>query len=224
MSERPGVTEVSRGATTVNRRDFNKVLGAAAVASAGLAGAGVASAAAWSLAANVAECCSCEIPCPCNFGRPTELRCDGNRLIEIYEGNVDGADLAGIRFLVTFEMGEWTRIYIDDSLSGAQLEALDALLPLAFGGFARLARSTETVPMSVTRSSELITFTTPASAVEMKPLAGLDGGLIRIDGLPSNAFHDYVQYESVRHVHDGPERAWSHSGTNGFTSRMLASG
>ena len=102
----------------MNRRDFNKVLSVAAVAPAGLAASGIASAATWSLAANVAECCSCEIPCPCNFGRPTEQRCDGNRLIEIYEGNADGADLAGIRFLVTFEMGKWTRVYIDDSLSG----------------------------------------------------------------------------------------------------------
>ena len=66
----------------MNRRDFNKVLSVAAVAPAGLAGSGVASAATWSLAANVAECCSCEIPCPCNFGRPTEQRCDGNRLID----------------------------------------------------------------------------------------------------------------------------------------------
>ena len=60
--------------------------------------------------------------------------------------------------------------------------------------------------------------------VEMKPLAGLDGDRISINGLPSNVFHDYVQYESVRHVHKGPDREWSHSGTNGFTSRMLANG
>jgi hypothetical protein len=209
----------------MNRRDFNTMLGAAAVLPAGLTGAGAVNAqASWSLAANVAECCSCEIPCPCNFGRPTELRCDGNRLIEIDEGHVDDTDLAGIRFLVTFEMGQWTRIYVDDGLSDSQLAALDALLPRAFGGFVGLARSTETVPMTVSRTSERITFSTPASSVEMKPLVGLDGARIRIDGLPSNAFHDYVQYESVRHVHDGPDRQWSHSGTNGFTSRMLASG
>ena len=37
-------------------------------------------------------------------------------------------------------------------------------------------------------------------------------------------FHEYVQYESVQHVHTGPDRSWSHEGTNGFTSRMYASG
>jgi len=208
----------------MNRRDFGKVIGAAAIAPAGLAAAQEGgSTPEWSLKANVAECCSCEIPCPCNFGRPTDLRCDGNRLIEIYEGHVGGADLAGTRFLVTFEMGKWTRLYIDDSLSDAQNEALDAVLPLAFGGFVRGARSTERVPLSVTRTDALIIIKTPESSVEMKPLEGLNGGRISVNGLPSNVFHDYEQYESVRHVHEGPDRQWSHSGTNGFTSRMLAS-
>lgn len=209
----------------MNRREFSKALSAATVASAGLTAAeAVRAAPSWSLQANLAECCSCEIPCPCNFGRPTSLPCEGNRLIEIYEGSVEGLDLAGARFLVTFLMGKWTRIYIDDSLDDAQSGALDMVMPLAFGGFMRGSRSVERVPMTVERTSELITFSTPASSVEMKPLVGLDGGPISISGLPSNAFHDYVQYESVRHVHKGPDSEWSHSGTNGFTSRMIASG
>ena len=208
----------------MNRREFNKIIGAAAVAPAGLAAAGDARAAAWSLEANIAECCSCEIPCPCNFGRPTSLPCDGNRLVEIYEGNVGGADLAGIRFLVTFEMGKWSRIYVDEKLSGSQAEAFDAILPLAFGGFARLSRSIERAPLTVLRDGDLIGFSVPASEVEMKPLPGLGGSPISISGLPSDAFHDYIQYESVRHAHKGPDREWSHSGTNGFVSRMIASG
>lgn len=209
----------------MNRREFNMIIGAAAVAPAGLTAADAARAApAWSLEANIAECCSCEIPCPCNFGRPTSLPCDGNRLIEIYEGNVDGSDLAGIRFLVTFEMGKWSRIYVDETLSDSQADAFDAILPLAFGGFARLSRSIERAPLTVLRDGDLIRFSTPASEVEMKPLPGLDGSPISISGLPSNAFHDYIQYESVRHAHKGPDREWSHSGTNGFVSRMIASG
>jgi hypothetical protein len=207
----------------MNRRDFNLLLGVAAVAPARLANADEP-AAAWSLSATIAECCSCAIPCPCNFGRPTDQRCDGNRLIEIDEGHVGGDDLAGIRFLVTFEMGQWTRIYIDDSLDDVQMARLDRILPLAFGGFVRLSRTVETVPMTVERNAELIRISTPESEVEMKPLVGLDGGPISISGLPSNTFHDYIQYESVRHIHNGPDRQWSHSGTNGFTSRMLASG
>ncbi len=91
-------------------------------------------------------------------------------------------------------MRKWTRIYVDDSLDAAQMEAFDAIMPLAFGGFVRLSRSTERVPITVTRTSELVSFSAPASEVEMKPLLGLDGGRISISGLPSNAFHDYVQY------------------------------
>ena len=123
----------------------------------------------------------------------------------------------------TFEMGKWTRIYVDEDLGDSQTKALDTLMPLAFHGFFRLSRSIERVPITVVRTSELIKFSSPASEVEMKPLVGLDGGPISISGLPSNAFHDYVQYESVRHFHEGPDREWSHTGTNGFTSRMLAS-
>jgi len=209
----------------MKRRDFNSALSAIAVAPVILGNAGTAAAApVWTLAANVAECCSCEIPCPCNFGRPTDLRCDGNRLIEIVEGQVDGADLAGISFLVTFEMGKWSKIYIDERLNSAQTEAFNAIMPLAFGWFLRQSRSIERVPLAVERTDDLVAFSTPASTVEMKPLAGLDGGRIKVSGLPSNVFHDYVQYESVKHTHMGQDREWSYSGTNGFTSRMIASG
>lgn len=209
----------------MNRRDFSKILGATAIAPAACAQTNAQQTrpgVSWSLAAHVAECCGCEIPCPCNFGLPTTARCDGNRLIEIYEGNIGGADLAGGRFLVTFEMGKWTRLYIDDSLNADTAAALDEVLPLAFGGFVRPARSIDRVPLQVERTAERIRFSAPASEVEMKPLRGLDGGLIKIDGLPSHAFHDYIQYESVRHIHNGADRQWSYSGTNGFTSRMIA--
>lgn len=210
---------------TMKRRDFNSVLGAVAVAPAILGSSRIAEAApTWALVADVAECCSCEIPCPCNFGRPTDLRCDGNRLIEITEGQVDGADLAGIRFLVTFEMGKWTRIYVDDQLSDAQMATFDKIMPLAFAGFIGGARSVDRVPLTVTRTSKLISISTPASNIEMKPLLGLDGSQIQITGLPSNAFHEYVQYESVVHTHEGTGRDWSYSGTNGFTSKMISNG
>jgi hypothetical protein len=209
----------------VNRRDFGRILGAATVAQSLIAKSATAQQSeSWSLEASIAECCSCEIPCPCNFGRPTELRCDGNRLIEIEQGHVGGADLAGVRFVATFEMGQWVRLYIDESLSEAQMQAYDEIMPLAFAGFRRLARSEESVPVTVERGDEAVTFTTPASEVSMRPLSGLDGEPIRISGLPSNAFFDYVQYESVRHMHRGPDREWSHTGTNGFVSRMIASG
>lgn len=206
----------------MNRRDFNLVVSAGALGAAlGSSAVRAAEAAAWAFEADVAECCSCAIPCPCNFARPTDKRCDGNRLIQIREGQVGGAPLAGIDFLVTFWMGKWTRIYVSDALSTAQYAAFDRILPLAFTKFKDLARSVERVKLEVVREEETIRFTTPASRVEMKRVAGLDGEPIRITGLPSPVFHDYVQYESVVHAHTSDGESWSHQGTNGFTSRMI---
>ena len=120
-------------------------------------------------------------------------------------------------------MGKWSRIYVDENLNDDQMNAYDTIMPLAFNYFVQLSISAERAPLTVARTNNLIKFSVPASEVEMKPLVGLDGGPISINGLPSNAFHNYVQYESVKHIHKGPGRKWSHSGTNGFISKMLAS-
>ncbi len=206
----------------MNRRDFNLTLGAAALGVAvGSQAVRAAGTPAWALEADIAECCSCAIPCPCNFGRPTEKMCEGNRLIQITQGQVDGAALAGIDFLVSFSMRKWTRIYVSDALTDAQYAAFDRILPLAFPKFLDISRGIERVKLAVTRDAQVIRFTTPASSVEMKLVAGLDGAPIRITGLPSPVFHDYVQYESVVHEHVSDGARWSHSGTNGFTSRMI---
>ena len=173
--------------------------------------------------ADIAECCSCDIPCSCNFGRPESV-CHGTRLIRIREGQLDGANLAGISFVVTFFMRNWTRIYVDDSLSATQMATLDRLLPEAFAGFDRPARVKARVPLTIAESSDTFRFSVPESTVEMKLFPGLDGIPIRITGLPNPAYHDYVQYESVVHTHNGPDERWSHVGTNGFQSVMRASG
>ncbi len=207
---------------TIKRRDFTKMLGAAAITPAFISNARAANT--WSFEANVCECCSCEIPCPCNFGLGTNMQCDGNRLIEIYKGSIGEHNLAGIRFVVVFEMGVWSRIYVDEALTDAQRAAFDEIFPIAFAGFANQALSIETVPISVTREDLIVKFKTPASQVEMSPVRGRDGGLITVDGLPNNAFYNYVQYQSVVHTHDGPTHNWSRKGTNGFTSRMIAAG
>lgn len=177
----------------MKRRDFTFLLAAsAAIPSLTTSISSQAQDARWSLRADVAECCSCAIPCPCNFGRPTDKLCSGNRLIQIREGQFEGRDLAGIQFLVTFAMGQWTRIYIDDSLSAQQRETLDLLMPVAFAGFDNLARIKTYVPLQVTESPGRFAYTTPESAVEMQQMRGLNGEPIVINGLPSNVFHNYV--------------------------------
>lgn len=210
----------------MKRRTFTKSLLSAAVAIPGLSAAKTFAAAGtnWALVADVAECCSCEIPCPCNFGRPTDLRCDGNRLIQIREGQFEGRDLAGINFVVTFLMGNWTRIHIDDSMSADQFATFELMFPVAFAGFDRLARSKKRVPLSITRTEATLTFNVPESHVEMKLLPGIGGEPIVVNGLPSPVFFDYVQYQSVEHRHASEDATWTYAGTNGFTSQMRVSG
>lgn len=209
----------------MNRRDFGKALLGSAVASRLVVPApALAQDRRWSFRATVAECCSCAIPCPCNFGRPTDRPCHGNRLIQLREGEFEGVDLSGTSFVVTFLMGQWTRLYIDQNLPQAKATALDGLLPAAFAGFHRLARTIERVPLTVQQGSGTFAFSVPESTVEMKLVPGLDGGPIRISGLPSPAFFDYVQYESVVHSHRSADAEWSHSGTNGFISEMRLHG
>jgi len=208
----------------MKRREFNRILGALAAAPMLTPrGAFASERRLWSLTADLAECCSCRIPCSCNFGRPVDT-CFGNRLIQIREGDYEGASLAGVTFLVTFQMGVWTRIYVDDSMDAARSAAFDAVFPVAFAGFSQRARVVEPVPMTIASTTETFSFTTPESAVEMRLLPGLDGGPIRVDGLPNPAYRNYVQYESVVHRHTSADGDFSYSGTNGFRSEMRAAG
>jgi len=209
----------------MKRREFTLALGAAAAAPAVLNSAAAAtSAPTWSFTADVAESCSCKIPCPCNFGRPTDSRCLGSRLIQITAGNIGEADLAGISFVVTFEMDKWTRIYVDETLGDAQMRAFDKIFPIAFADLYKSMRSLQKVPLNVERTAETVRFSVPASTVEIKLLKGINGKSITIDGLPTPDLFDYTQYESVVHTHKSEDAEFSHTGTNGFTSRMIVSG
>ena len=183
----------------------------------------VATAQEWSVAADVAESCSCEVSCPCNFGQPTASRCDGSRLIAIDEGHYGGVDLSGVTFIVTFEMREWSKIYVDDRISDVQMKALEQLLPVAFGGFHRGMRSLQRLALMIERTEDMVRFSVPESTVEIQLMRGIDGQPITIDGLPSPAFVEYTQYQSVVHTHSSSDVEFSHSGTNGFTSRMEVS-
>ena len=179
----------------------------------------------WSVKADVAESCSCDVSCPCNFGsNPTHAQCHATRLIEITEGHYDGVDLAGVSFAVTFLMREWSKIYVDERIDEGQMQAFEALLPAAFGGFHRGMRSLERVPLSVDRTDDRLRFSVPESTVDIELMRGLGGRAVTIDGLPSPAFIDYTQYRSTTHTHTSADDEFSYSGTNGFTSRMEVSG
>lgn len=177
----------------------------------------------WHLTATVAESCSCTVSCPCNFGgEPSRMPCEGNRLISIAEGKYEDVDLAGVAFIVTFNMRNWSKIYVSDKVSDRQMAAVESLLPLAFAGFHRGMLSLAKGPVTMDITESRVRFSGPESSVEMEVMRGFGGKPVKVLNLPSAAFQDYTQYKSVSHKHSSDKATWSHAGTNGFTSKMEA--
>ena len=177
----------------------------------------------WQLTATVAESCSCNVSCPCNFGsEPTRMPCEGNRFISIGSGHWDDVDLSGVTLLVTFSMRDWSKIYVTDEVTQAQEAAVEALLPLAFAGFHRGMLSFTKAPITMDVTADRVTFSGPDSSVDMEVMRGHDGQIVKVLNLPSPVFQDYTQYVSTSHTHDSDEHGFSHSGTNGFLSTWEA--
>src|SRR5262245_20497320 len=174
----------------------------------------------WKISATVAESCSCTVSCPCNFGgEPSRMPCEGNRIISIDSGNYDGVDLAGVQLLVTFNMRNWSKIYISDKVSDRQMKAVEALLPLAFAGFHKGMLSFTKAPITMEATETRVKFSGPESSVEMEVMKGFNGKAVKVSNLPSAVFQDYTQFRSVSHTHTSATHNWKHSGTNGFTSK-----
>lgn len=175
----------------------------------------------WHLTATVAESCSCTVACPCNFGgSPNVDRCDGNRLISIKSGHYGNVDLAGVSFLVTFEMRKWSKIYVSDKVSNAQNAAVEALLPIAFAGFRNGMLSLSKGPITMDITETRVRFSGPESSVDMEVMKGFGGKPVTIQNLPNAAYQGYTQFKSVSHQHTSADHTFSHNGTNGFTSTM----
>ena len=175
----------------------------------------------WHVTATVAESCSCTVSCPCNFGgEPSHMPCEGNRIISIDSGNYDGVDLAGVQLIVTFNMRNWSKIYVSDKVSDQQMKAVEAMLPLAFAGFHKGMLSFTKAPITMDITEKRVTFSGPESSVDMEVLSGFGGKPVKVMNLPSAAFQDYTQYTSVSHKHASDKTTFSYSGTNGFTSTM----
>ena len=177
----------------------------------------------WQLTATVAESCSCTVSCPCNFGgEPSRMPCEGNRFISIDKGHYQDVDLAGVQLLVTFNMRNWSKIYVSDQVSERQMKAVEAMLPLAFAGFHKGMLSFTKAPITMEATESRVRFSGPESAVDMEVIKGFNGQAIKVHNLPSAVFQDYTQFRSVSHTHSTPAHTWSHKGTNGFTSKWSA--
>ena len=179
----------------------------------------------WQMSATVAESCSCTVSCPCNFGGdPSRMPCEGNRFTTIDKGHYQDVDLSGVQLLVTFNMRNWSKIYVSDKVNERQMKAVEAMLPLAFAGFHKGMLSFTTAPITMEATETRVRFSGPESSVEMEVVKGFNGQAIKIHNLPSAVFQDYTQFRSVAHTHTTSAHSWSHKGTNGFTSKWNAAG
>ena len=149
----------------------------------------------WKMSATVAESCSCTVSCPCN---------------------------SGVQVLVTFNMRNWSKIYISDKVSDRQMKAIEAMLPLAFAGFHKGMLSFTKAPITMEATETRVKFSGPESSVEMAVMKGFNGTAIKVANLPSPVFQDYTQFKSVSHTHTSATHSWNHKGTNGFTSKWQA--
>ena len=181
----------------------------------------------WAIDATLSGSCSCNAMCPCSLGSPpTQGFCEGSRLIEIKSGHYFGTNLDGLGMVATRRGGEWLKLYIDEAASDSQMNALIELLKL--DETMSLAKNTEIiskekVKISVERTSDRVKFSVPASTVEIEMMEGLGGKPIKVDNLRRPFFNDYTLYKSISNIHQSDEHKFSHSGTNGFVSRLAAS-
>ena len=152
------------------------------------------------------------------------MPCEGNRFITIDKGRYQDVDLSGVQVLVTFNMRNWSKIYVSDKVSEPQMKAVEALLPLAFAGFHKGMLSFTKAPITMEATATRVTFSGPESSVEMELAKGFNGQAIKINNLPSAVFQEYTQFRSVSHTHSSKDHSWAHKGTNGFTSKWNAGG
>ena len=74
------------------------------------------------------------------------------------------------------------------------------------------------------RTDTKVTFSVPASKVVIEKMKGLNGDPISIKNLPVPFMEDHTQYKSVTLTHKSKGKEFKHSGTNGLTSKIDASG
>ena len=124
--------------------------------------------------------------------------------------------------------GDWIKFYVTDEADKAQTEAAVKLLP-TFEDFFAIENVLEVknVPISVERSAERMTISTPNTTAEIEIMKGKNGKPIKIENLPSPSFPappllDHTQYRSVILKHEAEDKQFEYSGTNGFTARIEA--
>ncbi len=182
----------------------------------------------WAFDADYAESCDCSVPCPCLLGQdPTNRSCTGNSIIMIKKGHYDAVNVDGLKLYVTFELNSWSKVYVDQSATQAQVDALMKLLKqprtVAFL-FKGKILSVEKVPVSVGKTDSTLTYSVPGSYTQIQYLKGKDGKPVSLQNLKGNFASNNMLCKSVKLEHTGDEKAFSFSNTHGLVSNFSASG
>jgi hypothetical protein len=185
----------------------------------------------WALKGSWSDTCSCKVSCPCFFGsEPTEAFCEGSSLFEVEEGHYGGVEIDGLTAVVSYRAAKWTRIYVVDTATPEQVDAVASVIPLAvpFLGLGPI-ETVEVAPLSVERTETMLKYAAPESSVELEIVMGANGEPIRLanlplKGLPFPEVHDHTQYRSVRSKHDSEEHHFEWSGRSGFVSKVDRAG
>jgi hypothetical protein len=182
----------------------------------------------WAIDADYAESCECNVPCPCILGKdPSHRKCTGNSIVMIKKGHYDTVNVDGLKMYLTFELEDWTKVYVDESATQPQIDALMKLLnqrPAVSFFFIGKVLSVEKVPVSVKNTDTTFTYSVPASYTQIQYLKGKDGQPVSLQNLRSNFATNNILAESVKLEHTGDDKAFSFSGTHGMVSHFSASG
>lgn len=174
----------------------------------------------WAIKADLAGACCCAVPCPCAFQqKPTLGHCEANLLIDVESGHYKGVRLDGLQFVISWRGGSWVKYYLSEKATDEQIAAIQKLMPEAVAIFRNTnVLAAERAPITVRRSGGKITFSVPASKVEIEMLRGKDGGPVVMRNLNHPLTEMRVQYLASSLSHTDPQNGFSHSDTNGMTS------
>ena len=178
----------------------------------------------WSLKGKNLIYCNCDYGCPCESNaNPTHGECTGIVGFQIDEGHFGDVDLDGVTFIVTFNIGNWTKLYFSDEASEEQVAATVELLRKQSGFLYGDLLEVERVPLELERSGARIAYSTPQTNTVIEAMLGIDDEPIQVTNL---RFRDYTQFESetVSHTAEDESQSFEYAGTNGFTANYAAAG
>ena len=174
----------------------------------------------WKIKLEAAESCSCAPACPCIFGSaPTQGHCHVNFWMHVKQGRYGSLRLDGLSLLMTDEMRKSRRYYFDSSTAPEQVQAITNIFAHIPALAVEKVVSVEQVPLQLARSDSRISFSCPASSVEMATKKGRNGKPITI---LNTGLGDYVQYVAITNRHRSDTLNFAYSGTSGATWRLEA--